>query len=188
MEKKAEKIPPGSNGVHAIFSDVMNARKWKHALPSFVGFDIMKAEGTGKASCIRSIEENAAYTSRGHLEILKNISGYSPDTITFCGGSSKGILWPQITADVLRVRIRIPEIVESTSLGSAMCSGVALGWFSDVKEASQKLVKWKREILPIRENVKAYNEHYTHWRKVYPYLLSIADDGLLPSMWQAPGT
>jgi len=188
MEKQAQKIPPGSNGVQAIFSDVMNARRWKHAVPSLIGFNLMDAEGTGKASCIRAIEENAAYTSRGHIEILREISGYSPDQITFCGGSSKGILWPQILADVFGVRIKIPFLKEATSLGSAMCAGVALGWFKDVNEAARNLVKWKREVLPINENVKVYNDHYNRWRKVYPYLLSIADDGLLPSMWHAPGT
>jgi autoinducer 2 (AI-2) kinase len=188
MEKQAEKIAPGSNGVQAVFSDVMNARNWKHAVPSLVGFDLMNAGGTGKAACIRAIEENAAYTCRGHFDILKEISGYSPETITFCGGSSKGFLWPQILADVLGVRIKIPEVKEATSLGSAMCACVALGWYDDVNTAGRRFVKWEREVVPNDENVKAYDECYERWRKVYPYLLSIADDGLLPSMWRAPGT
>ncbi len=188
MEKLAETIAPGSNGVQAVFSDIMNARNWKHAVPSLVGFDLMNAAGTGKAACIRAIEENAAYTSRGHFEILKEISGYSPETITFCGGSSKGFLWPQILADVLGVRIKIPEVKEATSLGSAMCVSAALGWYGDVIEAAGRFVKWEREVLPKKDNIKAYDECYESWRKVYPYLLSIADDGLLPSMWRAPGT
>ncbi len=188
MEKLAEKIPPGSNGVQAIFSDIMNARRWKHAVPSFVGFDLMNADATGKAACIRAIEENAAYTSRGHFEILKEISGYNPQEITFCGGSSKGVLWPQIIADVLGIRINIPAVKESTSLGSAMCAYTALGWYDGLKEAAENLVKWEREVLPVKENVKVYTEYYKRWRKIYPYLLSIADDGLLPSLWRAPGT
>jgi len=187
MEEQAAKISPGSNGVQAIFSNIMNAKQWKHAVPSLIGFDLMNPEGTGKAACIRAIEENAAYTSRGHLEILNEISDYRPDWITFCGGSSKGVLWPQILSDVLDIPIRVPVVKESTSLGSAICASVALRWCDTVEEAVKILVKWEREVLPIAENVKVYNEHYSLWRRIYPHLLSIADNGLLPSMWRAPG-
>ena len=61
---------------------------------------------------IRAIEENAAYTSRGHLDILRELSGYSIEEAIFCGGSSKGFLWPQITADVLGLPMKIPEVKE----------------------------------------------------------------------------
>lgn len=187
MEEIAKKIPPGSNGVNAIFSNIMNARKWKHAVPSFVGFNILSPEKTGKAACIRAIEEGAAYTSRAHFEILKELSGYDPEVVVFCGGSSKGELWPQILADVLGKVIKIPVIKEATSLGSAICASVALGWFNETKEAIEKLVRWEREITPIENNTEAYSNYYRLWLKIYPYLVSIADDGLLPPLWKAPG-
>ena len=69
-----------------------------------------------------------------------------------------------------------------------MCAGVALGWFDELKEACEVFVKWEREVLPNEENLSAYTDHYNKWREVYPYLLSLADDGILPSMWRAPGT
>ena len=188
MEKLAEKVPAGSNGVQALFSDVMNARNWKHGAPSLMGFDIMRPEDTGKAACIRAIEEQAAYTSRAHFEILKEISKYKPREITFCGGSSKGFLWPQIMADVLGMRMKVPVIKEATALGSFLCAATALGWYQNIQEAVKKVVLWEREIIPLDENVKAYIDYYNLWRKVYPYILTIADKGILPSMWRAPGT
>ena len=187
MEKLASGIPPGSNGVQAIFSNIMNARQWKHAVPSFVGFDLMRPESTGKAACIRALEEHAAYTSRAHYKILTDISGLKAGTITFCGGSSRGTLWPGIIADVLGVPVRVPVVKESTALGAAMFAGMALGWYSAISEASDRLVKWERVIEPDIENMKAYDEHYERWCRVYPYLMSMADDGILPSMWRAPG-
>jgi autoinducer 2 (AI-2) kinase len=188
MEKLAEKMPPGSNGVQALFSDAMNARKWKHGTPAFIGFDILQPGATGKAACVRAIEEQAAYTSRAHFEILKEISRYDPVEITFCGGSSKGFLWPRIMADVLGLRLRIPLIKEATSLGSFFCAAVALGWFENIQKAAEKVVQWEQEYIPLEENKNAYNDCYLLWHKVYPYALSIADEGLLPSMWRAPGT
>ena len=188
MEEMAAAVPPGSNGVQAIFSDIMNARRWKHAAPSFLGFDVMNPEGTGKAACIRAIEENAAYTSRGHLDILREISSCTPEKATFCGGSSKGALWPQIMADVLGIPMRIPVVKEATSLGSLMCAAVALGWYGSLKEAAGRIVKWEREVSPVSHHVPVYEEHYQRWRKIYRHMLTLTDAGLLPPMWRAPGT
>src|SRR5215468_12580766 len=46
MEEKAAKIPPGSNGVYAILSNLMNARRWVHASPSFLQFDVNDPAGS----------------------------------------------------------------------------------------------------------------------------------------------
>jgi autoinducer 2 (AI-2) kinase len=183
----------------------MNAREWKHAVPALVGFDVTDPEGTGKAACIRAIEESAAYTSRGHVEILAEIAGPGPEEvrgssragevspasgrrhITFCGGSSRGSLWPRILADVLGVPLRIPVVKEATALGSAVCAYAALGWFRSIGEAASSVVRWEREVMPVREHVEIYDECYRLWRKVYTYLRSMADDGVLPPLWKAPG-
>ena len=50
MEEQAAQIPPGSNGVYAILSNLMNARRWVHASPSFVGFDLGDPAGSGRAA------------------------------------------------------------------------------------------------------------------------------------------
>jgi autoinducer 2 (AI-2) kinase len=188
MEERASGIPAGSNGVQAVFSDIMNARRWKHAAPSFLGFNVTDPDGTGKAACIRAIEENAAYTSRGHLEILREIYGSAPHGAVFCGGSSRGFLWPRIMADVLGIPMKIPVVKETTSLGSLLCAGVALGWYGSLKEAADRTVKWEREVKPINRHVHAYEEHYRRWREVYNRVLALTDEGLLPPMWKAPGT
>jgi autoinducer 2 (AI-2) kinase len=189
MEELAAGVSPGSGGVQAVFSDVMNARLWRHAVPAFVGFDVTDPAGTGKAACIRAIEENAAYTSRGHIEILAEIAGGEfGGPVTFCGGSSRGSLWPRILADVLGAPIRIPAVKEATALGSAACAFAALGWFGSIGDAVNSVVRIEKEVLPIPENVEIYDERYRLWRKVYPYLRSIADDGVLPPLWKAPGT
>jgi autoinducer 2 (AI-2) kinase len=188
MEDMASSIPPGSGGVQALFSDIMNARCWKHAAPSFMGFDVLHPEQSGKAACIRAIEENAAYTSRGHLDILQEISGYEPKEAVFCGGSSKGTLWPHIMADVLGLAMKIPVVKEATSLGSLICAAVALRRYGSFGEAAADLVSWEHVVEPDPDNVSAYEEHYLRWKDVYSHALSIVDAGLLKSMWQAPGT
>ena len=69
--------------------------------PSFLQFDVDDPAGSGRVACIRAIEEQAAYASRGHLAIIEELTGRTYDEIVFTGGAAKGRLWPQIVADVL---------------------------------------------------------------------------------------
>lgn len=187
MEKLAAEMPAGSNGVQAIFSYVMDVKYWRHATPSFVGFNIVSPEKTGKAACIRAIEENAAYVSRSHFETLAELSGKAPEEIIFVGGSSKGFLWPQIIADVLGVPVNIPLVKEATALGSAICVLTALGECKDWPEAVKRVVHWDRVVEPSKETHVHYNDYYHRWFEVYKRMLPIADEGVLPSLWRAPG-
>jgi len=187
MEELAATMPAGSNGVNAFFSYVMNVKYWRHGPPSFVGFNIVEPEKTGKAACIRAIEENAAYVTRSHFETLTELSSNPPSEITFAGGSSKGFLWPQIIADVMGVPVNIPLVKEATSLGSAICVLMALGECKDWDDAVGRVVHWDRRIEPDPKNHQVYNDTYKRWFEIYDEMLPIADKGLSPSLWRAPG-
>lgn len=187
MEEMAQEVPPGSHGLLAIFSNLMDARCWKHATPSFVQFDIFSPEASGKKECIRCLEENAAYVAKGHLKELVNLTGEEPKEITFCGGSSKGFLWPQILSDVLGITVKIPVIKEATCLGSAMFVGVGLGFYSNIEEAKDSVVSWERTYVPNREYNKIYRDYYEKWLSIYPRFLQITEEESLKHMWKAPG-
>ena len=187
MEEQAANIPPGSNGVQAIFSNIMEAKRWRHATPSLVGFNILDPAGSGKAACIRAIEESAAYVTRGHIDILVELTGKPPSVITFAGGSSKGFLWPQIIADMLGVAVNIPVVKESTALGAAMCVLVAMGEVQNWEDAAARVVRWERHLEPDLATHSRYDEAYRLWLEVYQRMLPMADDGVLPSLWRAPG-
>jgi autoinducer 2 (AI-2) kinase len=75
MEEAAAQVPPGAHGVLAIMSNLMNARRWVHASPSFLQFDIGDPAATGRPACIRAIEEAAAYVVRGHRDIIAEVTG-----------------------------------------------------------------------------------------------------------------
>ena len=61
MERAASEVPPGSNGLLAIFSNVMDVKRWVQAPPSFVGFDVEDPTRTDRRACIRAVEEQAAF-------------------------------------------------------------------------------------------------------------------------------
>ena len=110
MEEAAAPRPAGSNGLVAIFSNVMDARRWVQAWPSFLQFDVDDPARSGRAACIRAIEEQAAYASRGHLDDHRGADRRAAyDEIVFTGGAAKGALWPQIVADVSACRCASPR-------------------------------------------------------------------------------
>ena len=75
MEDSARSVPPGSEGVLGIFSNTMNSKRWIHASPALMQFDIGDPSRSGKKECVRAIEEAAAYVALGHLRIIEEITG-----------------------------------------------------------------------------------------------------------------
>ena len=107
MEQAAAAAQPA--GSIAIMSNVMNARRWVHASPSFLQFDLADPATSGRGACVRAIEEAAAYVARGHRDIITGLTGLRFGEVVFTGGAAKGRLWPQIMADVLGVPVHIPS-------------------------------------------------------------------------------
>jgi autoinducer 2 (AI-2) kinase len=188
MEKEAASVPPGSNGVIAIFSNLMNAKQWIHASPAFIQFDVTNPTVSGKKECIRAIEESAAYVSYGHMKIIEALTQQKFKEIVFSGGASKGFLWPQILADVLNVKVHIPIIKESTALGAAIFAGIGIGLYKDLPSAVKKIVKFEKTYEPNQNIHEKYMLLYNKWLKVYTRCLKMVKEGLVRPMWKAAGT
>lgn len=187
MEEEAARVPPGSNGVTAIFSNVMNVKRWVQASPSFVGFDVDQPAGSNRAACIRALEEQAAYASRGHLAIIRELTGRSYDEVVLTGGAAKGSLWPQIVADVLGLTVRLPEVKESTALGAAMYAGIGSGAYATLDQAIAQLVRFERAVEPSPAAHDAYDAHFARWSELYGRMLALSEERLLRPMWWPAG-
>ena len=187
MEENAARIPPGSNGVYAILSNLMNARRWVHASPAFLGFNLSDPAGTGRAACVRAIEEAAAYVVRGHLGIIGELTGAPVTGLTFSGGAAKGTLWPQIIADVVGLPVHVPAVTESSALGAALCAGKGAGLYSSLADLEGALRKRVATFEPQPAAVAAYDDSYARWLEIYPRMLELSEDGLLHPLWRAAG-
>jgi autoinducer-2 kinase len=181
MEEAAAGARPG--GVIAVLSNVMNARRWAHASPSFLQFDLADPAASGRGACVRAIEEAAAYVARGHRDIIEGLTGLRFAEVVFTGGAGRGRLWPQIIADVLGVPVRIPAVTESSALGA----GTAVGVYSSLLEPRPAMRRRAATFEPDPAAVAAYDERYATWREVYRRMLEITDDGLLHPLWRAAG-
>jgi len=186
LAAEVEAVPPGSNGVVGIFSNLMNAKHWVHASPGFLGFDIGDPMRSGKRECVRAIQEAAAYVSRGHLEIAEEISAHRVDEIVFTGGAAKGRVWAQILADVLGVAVRVPVIKESTALGAAVCAGLGAGLFTSASDAAP-LVRFEATLEP-GPAASVYPGLYEQWGEVYSRMLEMSEADVVRPLWRAAGT
>jgi autoinducer-2 kinase len=187
MEEAAASVPPGAGGVIAIMSNLMNARRWVHASPSFLQFDLGSPGVHGRGACVRALEEAAAYVARGHRDIISELTGLRFGELTFTGGAAKGRLWPRIMADVLGDAVHVPLITESSALGAAICAGVGAGVFAHLEELRPSLRQRAAVIEPDPAAVAIYDERYAAWRTIYSRMLDLCADGLLNPLWQAAG-
>ncbi len=187
MEEAASTVPPGAGGVIGIFSNVMVAKRWVHAAPAFMQFDMTNPHGSGRKECIRALEESAAYVSRSHVETIRALTALLIDEVVFTGGAAKGSLWPQILADVLGVRVRVPVVKESTALGAAIYGGVGVGLYDDLRSVQAEVVGFERTCEPDPGAHQQYLELHDRWRQVYERSLGFVYDGLLQPLWRAAG-
>jgi autoinducer 2 (AI-2) kinase len=187
MEEAAAAVPPGSGGVLAIMSNLMNARRWAHAAPSFLGFDLSDPAGSGRGACVRAIEEAAAYVARGHRDVITELTGIAFGELVFTGGAAKGTLWPQIIADVTGTPVHVPVVKESSALGAAICGGVGAGIYGGLTDLESELRARSATFEPDAAAAAVYDERYAIWRTVYQRMPDMCDEGLLSPLWRAAG-
>jgi autoinducer 2 (AI-2) kinase len=136
---------------------------------------------------IRAVQESAALTALGHSEILQALNGQKATDIVFCGGASKGRLWPQIVADVFDLPVRVPKVKETTSLGAAFCALVGIGEHASLAEAARELVQLDRVVDPEPRSVAAYREIRRQAFDLQRGLMEWVDTGRLKAMWRGAG-
>jgi autoinducer-2 kinase len=188
LERKAAALPPGSNGVFGIFSNLMQASHWTHASPGFVGFDVSNPVPSARIESFRAIQESAAYVSLGHLNIVEELADLQVGETVLTGGAAKGTLWPQILADTLGRPVRIPVVKESTALGAALYAGVGAGLYDDALATAAQLARFERTFEPSPDATAVYRELYERWAELYARCLEISDAGLVRPLWRAAGT
>ena len=187
LERKAKNVPLGSYGITPIFSDSMKYGKWYHASPSFLGLGLDESK-YNRYSMFKALQENACIVSSINLDKIYDFANVAQsDSLTFAAGASKGSLWSQTLADVTGKIIKVPVVKEATSLGGAFCAGIGAGIYKDFDETSKEFVKFEKEYIPNQDNFNQYQELKLRWQTIYDAQLKLVDDGLLESMWKAPG-
>lgn len=154
MNRQIEKSPPGANGV--LFLPYMlgeRAPRWDpDSKGAFLG---LKPENT-KGDILRSVMEGVAMNLSIILDILK--SHISIEEIMVLGGGAKASVWRSIMADIFRIPLTVPLLLdEAGSMGAAVTGGVGVGLFHNF-DAVEKFIQIRSVHQPEPENSTVY-EH-----------------------------
>jgi autoinducer 2 (AI-2) kinase len=131
--------------------------------------------------------EEAAYVSRAHYAILREVCGVGPERVRFVGGPSHSSLWPRILADVLGLPVEVPAVAEATCLGAAVCALVGSGVFSSLAEGAQATVQIERTVDWDPAAHLVYDAAFARRRALYDHMLAAADQSLAAYLWQGAG-
>ena len=160
IEKYALKVKD-TNGVYLVPAFVgLGAPYWDmYARGTIVGL----TRGANKEHILRAAEESIGYQSRDVLEIIQKDSGIGLKKLKVDGGAVRDNFLMQFQSDILGVPVVRPQVIETTALGAAYLSGLAVGYWKDKEEIAQK---WKvdKEFSPNMDE-KIKEKLYKGWKK-----------------------
>lgn len=130
---------------------------------TFVGLSM----DTSRADVVQSVLEGVAFALRDSLEVARSL-GLCIERSKLCGGGAKSPLWRRILANVLGVRLEIPQTEEGPGYGGAMLAMVGCGVFPDVQAAAEALVHVRETIVPEPELRALYDARYRQFQEIYP--------------------
>ena len=85
----------------------------------------------------RAALEGIGFQVADVLDVMKEDSGITLNELRVDGGASSNNLLMQFQADILRVPVVRPRIVETTALGAAYLGGLATGFWKDNADVQQ---------------------------------------------------
>jgi xylulokinase len=138
------------------------------------GFTFVGAEHT-KAHFARSVMEGVALSL---LDCKKYLEGKGVEvgkTAYIIGGGAKSAVWRQIVADTLGITL-IQTKYNDSSFGSAMCAGIAVGYYRDFVEASKTCNQEIGRVEPIWENTQKYAKIFKKYKKISQVLAELCDE------------
>ena len=107
----------------------------------------------------RSVVEAIGFGVRGVLDNLA-ACGCEVTELRVTGGQARNVLWNQLKADITGVEVQVPEIEDAELLGSAICALVNQGYYSDVTQAAEDLVRIRAVYSPRKERWERYSTLY----------------------------
>ena len=90
--------------------------------------------GTKRAHIVRAAIEAICYQAKDVMLAMEKDSGVKIRTLKVDGGAISNNLLCQFQADILRVKVVRPKVIEITSLGAAYLAGLAVGYWKDPKD------------------------------------------------------
>ena len=119
--------------------------------------------GTTKAHIARAVLESIAYQVTDLMTAMRQDAGCEISGLRVDGGASVSNLMMQLQADLLRIPVDRPAMVETTAFGAASLAGLAVGLWKDRDELCA-LRRSERVFTPERAQFEC-EEMYRGWKR-----------------------
>ena len=126
---------PDTGGVYLVPAFAgLGAPHWdQYARGTITGL----TRGTTAAHLARAALEGIAFQVADVLDVMKEDSGIALNELRVDGGAAANNLLMQFQADILRVPVIRPKVIETTALGAAYLAGLATGAWKDRNEVQR---------------------------------------------------
>lgn len=151
LNREAEKIPPGSEGLLTVPEWLAPPDK-----PFKKGVMIGFHAGHTRAHLYRSILEAIALTMKNHMDAMCRELSMTLERVIVSGGGSSGDLFMQIFADVFNLPAVRNQVNGAAGLGAAICAAVATGAYASFDTAIEAMVRVKDTFQPVENQACVY--------------------------------
>ena len=169
LDREAGKAGIGARGLFALTGFAGERAPLWNPLARGVLFGLDLSHGKGEI--VRAILEGVAYTIKNMVEVLKEI-GAEVQLIRVVGGGSVSDLWNQIRADVTQIPFERAKVTEGTATGIALLTGLGIGLYQDLQEATRRIAPVEKTYPPDPANGLIYEQLSRLHGKVYHSLSS----------------
>lgn len=169
----AQKIPVGAEGL--IFHPYLTGELTPYADPALRGSFVGIGAQHTKAHFVRAVLEGVALSLLDCKRYLEGRGVPVGGQAVVIGGGAKSALWRSILADALGMTLFTAQHSDS-SFGSAMCAGIAAGFFADFDGVLRACRKLTGVTQPVAENHARYQKIYAKYRKISAFLTELAHE------------
>lgn len=171
IDKAIKSTPIGANGM--LFSPFMGAGEqspyWDiYARGTLIGWELKKKV----EHILRAVYEGLTYAIKLNVDVFAEL-GIKLDEARSSGRGAKSFTWSQMKADILNVPVKVPKMLETTSLGAALLAGIGTGVFKNEQKCLSSFVQTGKIFVPDIKKHQRYMKHYSVFKKVYPALEEI---------------
>lgn len=165
MDRLAEKVPPGSEGLLFL--------PWVWGERSPVDDDNVRGGFVNlglnhtKAHMFRSMLEGIGYHLRWIFSKIEN-ADLPPKDVHVIGGGATSSIWLQLLADTTNVKLlQVEGPLDACARGAAMTAAVGLGFYKDFSEVEKVIKLTGAEFEPNPQHRALYDEGYANFRSLY---------------------
>jgi xylulokinase len=174
LTAEAAQVPAGSDGL--VWAPYLLGERTPHldskATAAFYGITASHTRG----HLVRSVLEGVAYSLKDTFTLFSEL-GIPVKGVRLGGGGARGPLWRSIQASIYGYASDVLVAEEGAAFGAALLAGVGAGAWPDTDAACAVAIRVAEQIAPDAASVQSYADGYKVYRRLYPALRSVRDEG-----------